>query len=187
MTAMSNADIILEFLEHDRARQFCDGCISKQLGIKPRQQVNQVCNKLSKQGAIHRADGTCARCGGSTKVNALAADGAVEPKKARAPARAAKVSQQVDVERMRTEIVHRCQELWGRARKEAPPESVSAFITTLREDKVIPRHQANMMLTICNLRNVYVWDRVPFGDREKAVASAAWEIIDEWWKGRRGK
>ena len=44
-----------------------------------------------------------------------------------------------------------------------------------------------MMLTICNLRNVYVWDRVPFGDREKVVASAAWEIIDEWWKGRRGK
>ena len=111
----------------------------------------------------------------------------MELKKARAPARAAKVSQQVDVERMRTEIVHRCQELWGRARKETPPESVSAFITTLREDKVIPRHQANMMLTICNLRNVYVWDRVPFGDREKAVASAAWEIIDEWWKGRRGK
>jgi len=28
---------------------FCDDCLSEKLDIKPRQQINQICNKLKKQ------------------------------------------------------------------------------------------------------------------------------------------
>ena len=59
---------------------------------------------------------------------------------------------------------------------------MSALINTLRKEELLPKHQANMMLTLSNLRNVYVYDQVEMGHNEVSVASAAWNIVSEWWE-----
>ena len=68
---MDNSDIILEYLEENRSSEYCDDCISSQLGIKPRAQVNQICNRLSGQGTIKREKGLCALCRKRKLVNAF--------------------------------------------------------------------------------------------------------------------
>jgi hypothetical protein len=38
-----------------------------------------------------------------------------------------------------------------------------------------------MMLTLCNLRNVYVYENMELGFREIDIAINALSIIKEWW------
>ena len=66
--------------------------------------------------------------------------------------------------------------------KEESPHNISKIINKLRDKDHIPSHQANMMLTICNLRNFYVYDGLELGKREKIIAYYAWEIISDWKK-----
>lgn len=68
---MTNIDLILETLEELMPSFFCDDCLSKQVGITPRQQVNALCNKLNSQGLILRKKAPCARCGHLKLVNSL--------------------------------------------------------------------------------------------------------------------
>jgi hypothetical protein len=179
---VSNTDAILEFLEARRPEDFCDDCLSIETGVEPRQQVNIICNKLVKHHTISRAKGKCARCGDNKAVNGMPK--AVPRTSSLIPSQRAKATPEVnsiDVEGMRTAIVRICQELIKKNGMEPPPSrGVAALINMLKDENLIPRHQANMMMTICNLRNVYVWDGVLFGEREKAVATAAWGIIEEW-------
>lgn len=50
---MSNQQKILDFLKrHEQG--YDDDQLSELLGIQPRQQVNQICRNLEKQGEIHR-------------------------------------------------------------------------------------------------------------------------------------
>ena len=46
---------------------------------------------------------------------------------------------------------------------------------------MLPSHQANMMLTLCNLRNVYVYENVSMGRKEMDIAVNAYGIVEEWW------
>lgn len=50
---MSNTQIIQNFINRENDL-YCDDCLSEKLDIKPRQQVNQICNKLKKQGLLKR-------------------------------------------------------------------------------------------------------------------------------------
>ncbi len=228
---MTNIDLILETLEELIPSFYCDDCLSKQVGITPRQQVNAICNKLNSQGFILRTKALCAQCGHRKLVNSLKEtikSGLYErvpfpprsPRKSYfeeeeaiideadlewAPSEEMEMSitideadliaeigkegsayetkpvSSLDIEHIRTEIVRMCRHLWHNHRKDSIPRSISRAINSLKEDGVIPSHQANMMLTICGLRNVYVYEEVNLGFKEMTVAESAWWIIMEWW------
>ncbi|MFA6993448.1 MAG: hypothetical protein WC268_02525 [Patescibacteria group bacterium] len=55
---MSNIEEVKIFLESHK-NKYCDDCLSDILKIKPRQQINQICNKLKKQGIIQRKLDKC--------------------------------------------------------------------------------------------------------------------------------
>jgi len=162
---MSNSDIILEFLEESRPGEYCDDCISSQLEIKPRQQVNQIGNRLMRQGTIRREKGLCGLCHKRKTINAFSTP---VPATSRAgllkePAVSYEVydslsDSQIDIEKARTKIVRMCRELWANKKGVDVPRSISRVINILKDDNLLPNHQANMMLTLCNLRNVYVLD-----------------------------
>ena len=52
---MTNEDRVLDFIKRHPGRD--DDEISLALKITPRQQVNQICNRLLKQGRIRRTKG----------------------------------------------------------------------------------------------------------------------------------
>ncbi len=65
---MSNTDHILDYL-NESGGNLCDDCLSKQTGIKPRQQVNQICRRLGSTERLTRRQATCARCNRFKVVN----------------------------------------------------------------------------------------------------------------------
>lgn len=66
---MTNRDKIIARLADAGMR--CDDCLSKDAGVKPRQQVNQICRELENAGALTRAERTCPPCGSFKIVNRL--------------------------------------------------------------------------------------------------------------------
>jgi hypothetical protein len=86
-----------------------------------------------------------------------------------------------DVESVRTDIVRICRALWLRSQQEEQPRSISVVITQLRSSGTVPQHQANLMLTLCNLRNVHVYEELPLGVHEKAILTHAAAALAEWW------
>lgn len=73
-----------------------------------------------------------------------------------------------------------CRALWLKHMDDEPPASLAIAITTLRDEELLPFHEANMMHTIRSLRNMVVHENVEFGDPEITIARAAWEIIRAW-------
>ena len=71
--AMTNKESILEFLEANAPGGYCDDCLSEQLHIEPRQQVNQLCNGLAHQMRLARAKANCVGCGRNKTCNTLTA------------------------------------------------------------------------------------------------------------------
>lgn len=57
----SNLNTIINFLRKT-GKQYCDDCISKNTGIAPRQQVNQICNK-AKDIISSKNTSDCCECG----------------------------------------------------------------------------------------------------------------------------
>jgi len=191
---MTHSDIILEYLDEARPGGVCDDCLSKATSIRPRQQVNQLCRRLSDQALVHRLPGKCETCGRRKTVNSEAAAGGasagtspVRPERGLEPAPSRSSARDLDIEKLRTQIVHICHTVWKGTRGDAAPRSVSAAICLLKEESHLPRHVANMMLTLCNLRNVYVYERLPMGEDEERVATGAWGIVQRWWDGARGR
>ena len=66
--ALSNTDVLVDYLE-EHPGAYCDDCLSDMLEIKPRQQINQICNRLAGQNRIVRAKARCASCGRDKLVN----------------------------------------------------------------------------------------------------------------------
>lgn len=58
---VSNSQKILNFLKKD-GNVWCDDCLSKELSIYPRQQINQIVRKLSDKGEIIRSNAQCTGC-----------------------------------------------------------------------------------------------------------------------------
>ena len=90
-------------------------------------------------------------------------------------------NQDFDVEHARTEIVQICHQLWNVHNKDAAPRSISALIISLRNDNLLPTLQANMMQTLCGLRNMYVYENIKLGSIETDICKNALSIIHEWW------
>ena len=70
--------------------------------------------------------------------------------------------------------------LWGKHMESNPPGSLAELITAMRDQDVVPPHEANMMHTIRSLRNLVVHENVVFGKHETAIARAAWQIVRDW-------
>lgn len=178
---MNNTEIILEYLEDIHPKVACDDCISSQVGVRPRQQVHQICTRLSSSGSIARTRGVCSSCCRHKLVNSLTLPREAPPgEETEEPA----PEEPIDLEKRRNEVVRICHALWRSAKGVPPPRSISKVICQLREEGHLPGHQANMMLTLCNLRNVYVYCArdVRFGPNEWLVAQGAWAIVQEWWE-----
>ncbi|MHC4129994.1 MAG: DUF4145 domain-containing protein [Planctomycetota bacterium] len=73
-----------------------------------------------------------------------------------------------------------CRALWVRHLQTEPPGSLAEAITALRDQGILPVHEAGMMHTIRALRNLLVHEDVIFGEHEATIARAAWEIIRAW-------
>jgi hypothetical protein len=58
---VSNIDNVLDFLIKED-KKWCDDCLSKILFITPRQQVNQICNRLKNTGLVKRYGNECSNC-----------------------------------------------------------------------------------------------------------------------------
>jgi len=73
---MGNRERILSFLQA-RKESFCDNCLSAVAGVRRRNQVTQITNRLKAEGEISRSHGLCSECGESFKlVNRVARGGA---------------------------------------------------------------------------------------------------------------
>jgi len=185
---MSNSDLVLELLDDIQPIGYCDDCLSRELGIQPRQQVNQICHRLEDAGKIIRQKAVCASCQKRKVINTMNitpdSDGISTPKVVRESSvayRATPTAKEIDIEHTRTQIVQICRQVWAKRKPETPPHSISVLINTLKGDNLLPSHQANMMLTLCNLRNVYVYGDVAMGRREVDIAINALGIVEEWW------
>ena len=184
---MGNTELVLELLEARSPQPLCDDCISAATGIEPRQQVNQITRRLCDRGVTRRDERDCADCGGTKKCSVL--QGPRESlRQARvveaagvysAPLRAAPPAMP-QVNEMRDQIVRFCRRIAGDSLPEAKDFGPTRLIAALRDAESIPPHQANMMLTLCGLRNSYSYDQISFGPREFSIAEAAWEIVKDW-------
>ena len=58
----TNREIVLSTLKSTPNEGMCDDCISSQFEIYPRQQVNQICNDLKRQGKVDRKESLCRKC-----------------------------------------------------------------------------------------------------------------------------
>ncbi len=70
--------------------------------------------------------------------------------------------------------------LWNKRMDGEQPASLAEVIMILRDEQVLPAHEANMMHTIRSLRNMVVHENVRFGEHENTIARAAWQIIRQW-------
>lgn len=65
---MTNMEAVNEFI-HENRKLYCDDCLSDELDIKPRQQINQICRNLMKDGVLNREKRQCAGCSKEKLVN----------------------------------------------------------------------------------------------------------------------
>ncbi|AYO31671.1 hypothetical protein D2962_14655 [Biomaibacter acetigenes] len=65
-----HSEKIIDFL-YSRNKSFCDDCLSKLLGIEPRQTIYVICNKLYKQGTINRYKDECSYCKKDKLINRI--------------------------------------------------------------------------------------------------------------------
>ncbi len=73
-----------------------------------------------------------------------------------------------------------CRAFWMEKLKEEPPQSLAQMITQLRDQELIPAHEAGMMHTIRAMRNHVVHENLEFGEYELTIARSAWEIVRVW-------
>lgn len=65
---MNHKDDILTIIRSNK-EPYCDDCISVMLNIKPRQQVNAICNRLLDENEIVREKRCCSNCKKDKLVN----------------------------------------------------------------------------------------------------------------------
>jgi hypothetical protein len=73
-----------------------------------------------------------------------------------------------------------CRALWVKHMQSDPPGSLAEAITALRDQGLVPVHEAGMMHNIRALRNLLVHEDVIFGEHETTIALAAWQIVRAW-------
>ncbi len=170
---MNESDLVVELLKTIPTRRCCDACLSRRTGIRPSRQVNQVCRRLVDLGKLVREKGKCPLGSHTRVLNTLTARRST---RTTTPAGSAGLG----IEEAWRYVDRFCRALWNTHLDTGSPASLAEAITALRDEQIIPAHEANMMHTIRSLRNMVVHEDVDFGDHENAIARAAWEIIRAW-------
>ena len=80
-----------------------------------------------------------------------------------------------------------CRVLWIQHLEDEAPQSLAQAISSLRDQELVPPHEAGMMHTIRALRNLVVHENLDWGELETTVARAAWEIVRRWAKRQEGE
>lgn len=185
---MSSDDRVLAFLRSTPSGAGCDDCISGKARIKPRQEVSRTCRKLVADGKLVRRRAKCPLGNHTKVVNSLVATPArgsrttAAPRKRSAASTAAAAT--LGIEDAWRFVDRFCKALWVKHLKDDPPVSLAECITALRDQELVPAHEANMMHNIRSLRNMLVHENVNFGGHETAIAQASWEIIRAWAQRR---
>lgn len=65
---MNNIEIVLDYI-YKAKKGYCDDCLSSLLNITPRQQINQICNRLERDGDIIREKKICPDCNKDKWIN----------------------------------------------------------------------------------------------------------------------
>lgn len=68
MIKLSNTELVQDYI-YKKGKVICDDCLSEKLDIKPRQQINQICNRLKERGKIIREMKECSDCKSDKLVN----------------------------------------------------------------------------------------------------------------------
>lgn len=180
MTAMFD---IQEFLENIKPAARCDDCLSTELGIEPRQQVNQVCRPLGAIGLLTRGKGLCTRCG-KTKLVSSSPQRQAAALVPNPPSTTAQKSAETsfDLEHARNDVVRVCYTIWRATQDAEIPRNISATINLLKSSDDIPFVTASLMLTVCAIRNAAVYSDWRPSVHELEVARHAAAAIESWWK-----
>jgi hypothetical protein len=196
------AEIMIEFLESISPEKCCDDCISKETGIKPRQRVNRICRLLNSAKVLARERGSCLLCNRRRLVGTISVKQArpqklvkrissmrpisendvEEPKSSLVIQPLLSISNMTDIVYACNEIENMCGRLWQRASSSRSPKFGTPLINRMKNEEILPRHQANMMLTLYNLRNAVMHNDLKLGANETQIANAAWAIVREWWE-----
>lgn len=70
---MNNREKVIYYLKNTE-NNICDDCLSRVLNIKPRQQINQICNGLAKKELLIRNKSICKICGTNKIINSYVFD-----------------------------------------------------------------------------------------------------------------
>ncbi len=192
---MRHDDAMIEFLERDPTSPYCDECLGEMLGIDRPETVDHVARRLARDRHLRRGMGKCATCAKYKVVTSLRASldavttatgnrarvTVAAPPPAHRPVPWPGDPSTLDIEKMRNEVVRWCHLLWRSKRTEPPPRGLNDLIRQLREATLIPTHVAQMMLTLCYLRNAHVYEGQAMGHGERMVGAGAWEIVAGWW------
>ncbi len=188
---MSTAvDRILDVLEAE-PDGICDDCLSDIAIVKPRQQANQICNRLARTGVLSRDKAACSRCGESKLVNHLAVlrinERAQQPRsQSSLPPSVVKpeLKPKAQVERldsMRRQMVEILDSVEG---ARAKGQGFSERVSKLRDASTLPGNIACMMHTLNSLRNLCVYEGHVLGAEELRVVESAWVVIEDWRKSQ---
>ena len=171
---MSNADLVVRFLEVSGGKGCCDDCIMKKTSLRPRVQVTRVCRALVDEGRILRKRGKCALGDHTKMLNSVVAQ------RARKRRPAVVTGTGIGIEGSWRYVDRFCRAVWNKHLQDEMPSSLADIITTLRDEELVPAHEANMMHTIRSLRNMVVHENPDFSEHETTIARAAWEIVRAW-------
>ena len=167
---MNNIETIIEFLEayHDGC---CDDCTSSKTGIQPRQQVNQICNRLAQKGNIIRQRGQCILCHGKKILNIIESPSSTPTEDF--VNLSSVTAKKVSIEALRNHLDRFCKALFIKHKLgDNGRIGLAALISELSNKYIVPQHQTNMMHTIRGLRNAYVHEHIHMGVGELAIAHA---------------
>lgn len=179
---MTESDLVVRFLESIPDRRCCDDCLVKKTRIRPRSQVSRICRELADSGRIVRKRGKCPLGDHTKMLNTVAAATTKASKRGvKAPAPA---PSDLGIEDAWRYVDRFCRAMWNKHVGDESPSSLAEAITALRDEELVPAHEANMMHTIRSLRNMVVHEDVDFGEHENAIARAAWAIIRAWGERR---
>ncbi|MHC4108625.1 MAG: DUF4145 domain-containing protein [Planctomycetota bacterium] len=200
---MSDADRVIEYLESIHsgasggggggASGGCDDCLARKTGIRSRQRVAQICRELAKAGVLVRKKRKCSLGDHTKTVNVPVVKrgrkgrpGPTGGTRRSPPTTRPPTPSALGIEEVWRYVDRFCRAFWVKHMEGDPPSSLAEIITTLRDEELLPGHEANMMHTIRSLRNMLVHENVAFGNHETTIARAAWQIIAEWAEQREG-
>ncbi len=177
---MSDTDRVIKCIESAAAGMLCDEYLSTKSRIKSSRQVARICRELADEGRLTRRKAKCPLGDHTRVLNVLTS----RPVARRARTRKAVVTPtSLSIEDAWRYIDRFCRAVWGKHLDDDLPQSLAEIITTLRDEQLLPAHEANMMHTIRALRNLVVHENLEFGEHETTIARAAWHIVQDWAEG----